>query len=84
MKNRFTLFRRRKVFYFEDREAKVQKSLGTKNLDEARKIVQAKNDAVHQPMMNLVMAKTFLAAQDPKMIIGDARPSMRSSMSPPE
>ena len=35
-------------------------------------------------MMNLVMAKTFLAAQDPKMIIGDARPSMRSSMSPPE
>ena len=68
MKNRFTLFRRGKVFYFEDREAKLQKSLGTKNLDEARKIVQAKNDAVHQPMMNLVMAKTFLAAQDPKMI----------------
>ena len=69
MKNRFTLFRRNKVYYFEDREAKVQKSLGTKNLDEARKIVQAKNDAVHQPMMNLVMAKTFLAAQDPKMIL---------------
>ena len=46
MKNRFTLFRRGKVFYFEDREAKVQKSLGTKNLDEARKIVQTKNDAV--------------------------------------
>ncbi len=68
MKNKFTLFRRRKVFYFEDREAKVQKSLGTKNLDEARKIVQAKNDAVNQPMMNLVMAKTFLAAKDPKMI----------------
>lgn len=68
MKNQFTLFRRGKVFYFEDREAKLQKSLGTKNLDEARKIIQAKNDAVHQPMMNLVMAKTFLAAQDPKMI----------------
>jgi len=64
MKNRFTLFRRGQVFYFEDREVKLQKSLGTKNLDEASKIVQAKNDAVHQLMMNLVMAN-FLAANAP-------------------
>ena len=68
MKNRFTLFRRGKVFYFEDRETKLQKSLYTQDLGEARKIIQAKNDAINQPMMNLVMAKTFLAAKDPKLI----------------
>jgi len=68
MKNRFTLFRRGKVFYFEDRETKLQKSLGTQDLGQARKIVQAKNDAINQPMMNLVMAKTFLVAKDPKLI----------------
>jgi len=68
MKNRITLFRRGKVFYFEDRETKLQKSLHTQDLGVARKIIQAKNDAINQPMMNLVMAKTFLAAQDPKLI----------------
>jgi len=68
MKNRYVLFRRGKVFYVEDRETKLQKSLATQDLGQARKIVQAKNDAINQPMMNLVMAKTFLAAKDPKMI----------------
>ena len=68
MKNRITLFRRGKDFYFEDRETKLQKSLHTQDLGVARKIIQAKNDAINQPMMNLVMAKTFLAAQDPKLI----------------
>jgi len=68
MKNRYVLFRRGKVFYVEDRETKLQKSLATQDLGQARKIVQAKNDAIKQPMMNLVMAKTFLAAKDPKMI----------------
>ena len=68
MKNRYVLFRRGKVFYVEDRETKLQKSLATQDLGQARKIVQAKNDATNQPRMNLVMAKTFLAAKDPKMI----------------
>ena len=68
MKNRFTLFRRRAVYYCEDRTTGQQKSLQTRDETEARKIVQAKNDAVNQPLMNLVMAKTYLAAQDPKLI----------------
>ncbi len=42
--------------------------MATQDLGQARKIVQAKNDAINQPMMNLVMAKTFLAAKDPKLI----------------
>jgi len=62
------LFRRGKVFCFEDRETKLQKSLATQDLGLARKIVQAKINAINQPMMNLVMVKTFLAAKDPKLI----------------
>jgi hypothetical protein len=68
MKSRFTLFRRGEVFYAEDQDTGKQKSLKTKSADEARKIVQAKNDAVSQPLLNLVLAKTYLAAIDPKLV----------------
>ena len=62
------MFQRGAVFCCEDRTTGQQKSLLTRNETEARKIVQAKNDAVNLPLMNLVMAKTCLAAQDPKMV----------------
>src|ERR1700733_4233427 len=68
MQNRFTMFRRGTMFYCEDRTTGQQKSLQTTDKAEAQKIVQAKNDAVNQPLMNLVMAKTYLAAKDPKLI----------------
>lgn len=68
MQIRFTVFRRGAVFYCEDRETGQQKSLRTRDEAEARRIVQAKNDAVTLPQMNLVMAKTYLSAQNPKMI----------------
>jgi hypothetical protein len=68
MQNRFTTFRRGTMFYCEDRTTGQQKSLLTKDETEASKIIQAKNDAVNQPLMNLVMAKTYLAAKDPKLI----------------
>jgi len=42
--------------------------LRTRDEAEAQRIIQAKNDAVKLPQMNLVMAKTYLSAQDPKMI----------------
>jgi len=48
MKNRYVLFRRGKVFYVEDRRTKLQKSLATHDLGQARKIVQTKNDAINQ------------------------------------
>jgi len=62
------MFRRGALFYCEDRTNGQQKSLRTRNESEARRILQAKNDAVNQPLMNLVMAKTYLAAQDPTLI----------------
>lgn len=68
MKDRFLLFQRRGVFYYEDRSTGQQKSLQTRDKSEAQRLLQAKNDTVAQPMMNLVMARTYLAAQDPKLI----------------
>lgn len=68
MQTRFTLFKRGLVFYSEDRETGQQRSLKTRDETDAQRILQAKNDAVKLPQMNLVMAKTYLSAQDPKMI----------------
>jgi hypothetical protein len=68
MQNRFTMFRRGSVFYCEDRSTGRQKSLHTRDEAEAKRIIQARNDAVKMPQMNLVMAKAYLSAQDPKMI----------------
>lgn len=68
MQNRFTTFKRGSVFYSEDRETGQQKSLKTRDEAEAQRIIQAKNDAVNLPQMNLVMAKAYLSAQDPKMV----------------
>ena len=68
MKDRFILFRRHGIFYYQDRSTGQQKSLQTRDKIEARRMLQAKNDTVHQPMMNLVLARTYLAAQDPKLI----------------
>jgi len=68
MKDRFKLFRRGEVFYYEDRSTGQQKSLLTRDKAEARRIIQAKNDTIAQPLMNLVMARTYLSAQDPRMI----------------
>ncbi len=68
MQNRFTLFRRGSVFYYEDQTTGQQKSLRTRIESEARQLIVAKNESVRQPLMNLVMAKTYLAAQDPKLV----------------
>src|SRR5271163_3070420 len=46
MQNRYTVFRRGAVFYCEDQTTGQQKSLLTRDEAEARRIVQAKNDAV--------------------------------------
>src|SRR6267378_1500890 len=68
MKDRFTMFRRGTMFYCEDRTTGQQKSLATRDAAQARKIVQARNESVAQPLMNLAMARTYLSAQDPKLI----------------
>src|ERR1051326_8785108 len=68
MQNRFTLFRRGAVYYSQDRNTGEQKSLRTRDEGEARTLIQTKNNAANLPLLNLTMARTYLAAIDPKLV----------------
>src|SRR5436190_14418664 len=66
MKRRFILYRRRRggMFYVEDTVARKQESLGTRERGEALAMVNARNEAVRQPHLNLQIAKAYLAGTD--------------------
>src|SRR5438552_778306 len=66
MKQRYRLFLRWKsVFYAFDNVTKTFESLGTKDRDEAQRLVIAKNEALKQPAMNLGLARVYLRHSDP-------------------
>jgi integrase len=52
------------TFYCFDKETKKRQSLHTTNEDDARQIVEAKNNAERQPVLNLQIAKVYLAGSD--------------------
>ncbi len=66
MKRRFILYRRKLggVFYVEDTETRKQESLRTKNRVEAMSLLNARNESVRQPQLNLQIAKAYLAGTD--------------------
>ena len=66
MKRRFILYRRKLggMFYVEDTETRKQESLGTKNRAEATSLLNARNESVRQPQLNLHIAKAYLAGTD--------------------
>ena len=67
MKTRFRLIRRGTrggKFYCVDTTTGKRTSLGTTNEDEAQQIVEAKNQALRQPVLNLQIAKAYLAGTD--------------------
>ncbi|HEV2435672.1 MAG TPA: hypothetical protein VG077_06705, partial [Verrucomicrobiae bacterium] len=66
MKRRFILYRRKLggMFYIEDTETRKQESLGTKDRAEAMSLLQARNESVRQPQLNLQIAKAYLAGTD--------------------
>ena len=67
MKNRYRLIRRgsrSKNFYCVDTQTKKRTSLGKVSADEAKQIVTHKNTAQRQPMINLQIAKAYLAGTD--------------------
>ena len=67
MKLRFRLIRRNirgGKFYCVDTLTGKRTSLGTHNEDEATQLVQAKNQALRQPVLNLHIAKAYLAGSD--------------------
>ena len=69
MKLRFRLYRRNRGgrFYVHDGVTGKQESLGTTDRAEAVRLLHAKNEAVRQPVMNLQIARAYLAAGDPGM-----------------
>ncbi len=68
MTKRFRLFQRGAVYYAHDAETGKQVSLKTRDKRQAERLLLAKNEADEQPLMNLALARTYLAAHDPKMV----------------
>src|SRR5439155_1719802 len=66
MKRRFILYRRKRggIFYVEDTVARKQESLGTRERGEALAMVNARNEAIRRPHLNLQIAKAYLAGTD--------------------
>ena len=66
MKNRYRIYRRLKsgVFYVHDSQTGKQDSLGTRDRAEARLLLNARNESVRQPQLNLQIARTYLAGAD--------------------
>lgn len=66
MKRRYILYRRKQggIFYLEDTETRKQESLGTRDRAEASVMLNARNESVRQPQLNLQIAKAYLAGSD--------------------
>jgi hypothetical protein len=67
MKLRFTLFRRGGVFCCQDNSTRQQTSLRTRDAGEAQTLLNAKNEAHRQPILNLHIARAYLSATDPEI-----------------
>src|ERR1039457_4437782 len=68
MKTRFNLFRRAGVFYTEDTTTGKQTSLRTRDETEAKSLLNARNEAQRQPVLNLHLARAYLTASDPAFV----------------
>ena len=67
MKTRYRLIRRGTrggTFYCVDIKTGKRNSLQTGNEDEARQIINAKNQALRQPVLNMQIAKAYLYGTD--------------------
>jgi integrase len=68
MKTKYTMFRRGPVFYAQDTATGKQTSLRTKDETEARSLLNARNEAQRQPVLNLHLARAYLTASDPAFV----------------
>jgi hypothetical protein len=68
MKTKYTLFRRGEMFYIQDSASGKQTSLRTKDEFEARTLLNARNEAMRQPVLNLHLARSYLTASDPAFV----------------
>ena len=68
MKEKYWLCRRGNTFVSLDSETGKRESLRTHNKEEAKRLIEAKNNSVRQPAINLAIAKAYLAGADPKLM----------------
>src|SRR6202035_4593858 len=61
------LFQRSGIFYCEDTGTGKQTSLRTRERDDAKRLLHVKNEAAHQPAMNLQIAQVYLQHGDPAL-----------------
>ena len=68
MNTKYTLFRRTGIFYSQDSATGQQKSLRTRDEAEALQLINARNEAHRQQMLNLHLARARLTASDPAFV----------------
>ena len=68
MKPKYTLFRRNGIYYSQDSATGQQKSLRTRDEADALKLLNARNEAQRQPVLNLHLARAYLTASDPAFV----------------
>jgi hypothetical protein len=68
MKTKYTLFRRGGIYYSQDSATGQQKSLRTRDEAEALKLINARNEAHRQPVLNLHLARAYMTASDPAFV----------------
>ena len=61
------MFRRGEVFWCQDNETGRQETLRTKERDVAERLLNAKNEAYQQPIINLHIARAYLLVGDPEI-----------------
>jgi hypothetical protein len=65
---KYRLYRRRNgVFYWQENKSKKQGTLRTTDRREAERLLNAMNESHREPMLNLNLARAYLAAHDPRM-----------------
>jgi len=65
---KYRLFRRRNgIFYWQANDSRKQGTLRTGDRHEAERLLNAMNESHRQPILNLNLARAYLAAHDPKM-----------------
>jgi hypothetical protein len=69
MQQTFLIFLRGNVYYYEDTRDGGQHSLHTRDKADARRLINAKNESVHNPAaVNLQIERTHITASSPEVL----------------
>ena len=67
MRKKYRMFRRGNVFWAQNNETGKQETLKTKDRATAERLLNAKNEAHQQPVINLQIARAYLLVGDPEI-----------------